>query len=58
MHFEKNELLFYSVIAIATVIDEIANNYGAGICSFLPLMLIIIWVGLKVFPKEEKPKGY
>ena len=51
---KKNEMFFYLVIAIGTGVVELFNVNGYGSCVFLPVMLIILYVGLKVFPKKEK----
>ncbi len=43
------ETIFYITIGLGTIIVEIANIYGAGICAFVPVMLILVFVGNKAF---------
>ncbi len=46
----KNVNIFFAAIMIAAVISEIANQYGVGICVYLPLMFGLLWLGLRAFP--------
>jgi len=50
----KNEIRFLLAICISTIIFEIANINGLGLCAFLPITLTIVYIGLETVP--EKPK--
>lgn len=42
---KKEEIYFYGSLAIGTALFEIGNNYGLGICLFIPAMLAIMYFG-------------
>jgi hypothetical protein len=46
----KNEIVFYFGVGIATLINEIGTQFGFAVCTFIPSMLIILWLGYKLFP--------
>ncbi len=50
----KNVNIFFAAILIATVINEVASQNGVGICVYLLLMLILLWLGLRAFPVLPK----
>jgi hypothetical protein len=50
----RNEDIFLLAGGIGAAVIEIASIYGAGICLFLPVMLTILYIGLKVFPDKSK----
>jgi hypothetical protein len=49
----KNEIIFYASVAVATLLIEFANHYGTGLCVFLPLMYIVMFFGFKAFPTNR-----
>jgi hypothetical protein len=50
---QRNEIWFYLVVGVGVFILEIANSYNVGLCLYLPIMLGICFVGLKVFPASS-----
>jgi hypothetical protein len=52
----KNEIIFYASVGIATLINVIGAEYGFAVFTLLPSMLIVVFIGLKVFPPEKRDK--
>jgi len=46
----KNQIIFYSCVGIATIINEIGIKYGYTFCTFPLALLFILWLGLKLLP--------
>jgi hypothetical protein len=50
MKANKNEIVFYFSIGVATLLNEIGIQFGYAICTLLPSMLIVGWLGHRAFP--------
>jgi len=50
MEMNRNKIVFYTSIGIAALINELGAQFGFAICTFLPSMLIIWWLGYRAFP--------
>jgi hypothetical protein len=46
----RNEIIFYFGVGVATLLNEIGIQFGYAICTFLPSMLIVGWLGFRAFP--------
>lgn len=52
--FNRKEWIFYAVVGVAVLLNEIAIHYEIAICTFLPLMGCVMAVGFWAFPAREK----
>ena len=51
----KRKLSFFLVIILATILFELSNSVGIALCTFLPIMLVVLFIFLKyIFPVEAK----
>jgi len=50
MELTRDEILFYASIGVATLLTEIANEYGVGICVYPPMILVVMYFGFRAFP--------
>ena len=49
----KRNLSFYLVLIVATILFELSNSAGIALCTFLPIMLVVLFIFLKyIFPVE------
>lgn len=46
----RNELVFYFGVGVATLLNEIGIQFNFAICTLLPSMLIVGWLGYRAFP--------
>ncbi len=50
MQISRNEIIFY----IATAIAALINQTALAPLTFLPSMLIILWLAFRAFPASSK----
>ena len=50
MKMSRNEIIFYFGVGAAALLNEIGIQFNFAICSLLPSMLIIGWLGHRAFP--------
>ena len=50
----QKEWIFYAVVGMAVLFNEITLPYGVAICTFLPLMGCVLAVGFWTFPPVRR----
>jgi hypothetical protein len=50
MKMSRNEIIFYFGVGAAALLNEIGIQFNFAICTLLPSMLIVGWLGYRAFP--------
>jgi len=51
MKMSRNEIVFYFGVGAAALLNEIGIQFNFAICTLLPSILIVGWLGYRAFPQ-------
>ena len=58
MKMSRNEIIFYFGVGAAALLNEIGIQFNFAICTLLPSMLIVGWLGYRAFPPSRLINDY